>query len=165
MSAYYRCNLYARLIDSKMGLKSFIPKPTDWGQFLFGPSFIDDPVFDIRRAIPAHITSSTTSTVSFNKNIWTSGRKTLPLCLESTIALNEVVEAESRSPANIAATRITGSKLFQDRYLTIIEEDIAIGQNCGGALRISVDRIGWIGEMIDDLRSIGFVRWHRQLKH
>ncbi len=72
----------------------------------------------------------------------------MPLGLVRAIALHSVVEAKPRTPAHIAL-RLAGPKLLNDRDLTIAYKPVAVGQKTAGALRVGVNGVIWIGEIID----------------
>ena len=88
----------------------------------------------------------------------------MPLRLVPAIALHEVVEAESCSPKDTVAVGTTGSVLFEDRYLTIVYEEVAVGQQASGTLCSRVNGIGRIGEIVSYHRRGRFIWWNRQLK-
>ncbi len=72
----------------------------------------------------------------------------MPLSLIRAIALHQVVEAKSRSPVD-NALGAAEPKLFNNRDLAIAYQEVAVGQRTAGTLRIGVNSIIWIGEIID----------------
>lgn len=68
----------------------------------------------------------------------------MPIGFEPAIALDKIVEAEPRGPGDSAAVRAATGEFFQDGDLPVLQEEIAIGQKTGGALRAGVDGIVWI---------------------
>ena len=73
----------------------------------------------------------------------------MPNGFETAIALDEVVEAEDGGPEDSAAIGATTAEFFHDGDLPVIQEEVAIGQEAGGALRAGVDVVVWIGEVIE----------------
>ena len=88
----------------------------------------------------------------------------MPIGLVPAIALHEIVEAKSRSPASHTAVRAAEPKFFDYRDLSIVQKEITIVQKTGGTLRASVKRIIWIGEIVEQHRRIRLVRWKTELK-
>ena len=73
----------------------------------------------------------------------------MPNGFETAIALHEIVEAEPGGPADSAAVGAATAEFFHDGDLPVVQEEIAIGQEAGGALGAGVDVVVWIGEVIE----------------
>ena len=114
-------------INCKFGLETLVPNTADLRELIVGPSFVDGPLLNIRCAVPAHITCKTTLAILFDNKAGTGSGKTLPLDFNSPIALHEIIQAKSPSPANSAASTVARAKLLHDGDFTIVHKDIAIG--------------------------------------
>lgn len=127
LSIDYSRHLHARLVDCKLGLKPFILNLVDLRQSVFDPASIDNPCLHVCCTIPAHISYMTAVALLFNCKVGSSGGKTLPTSLVSAIALYQIVQAKSCSPTDITATWAAGPKLLNDRDLSVLQQEIAIG--------------------------------------
>ena len=88
----------------------------------------------------------------------------MPFGLETAIALDEIVQAEPSGPASGAAVWAAAAEFLQDGDLSVLQDEVAVRQKTVGALRASVYKVVWIGEIFECYWRIRFVRWKRQLK-
>ena len=154
-------DLYARLTDQKLRLEPFIPHHTNSLQSTFSPTFKNHPPLHVRRAVPARVSRPTPVSVLSNRKVGPRGGEPVPLGLEAAIALDEIVEAEPSGPASGATVWAAAAEFLQDGDLSVLQDEIAIGQKTVGALRARVYKVVWIGEVFEYYWRIRFVWWKR----
>ena len=154
-------DLYAPLIDQKLRLEPFIPHHTNSLQSAFRRPFKHHPPLHVRRAVPTHVSYPTPATVFSDGKIGFRSGEPVPFGFEAAIALHEIVQAEPRGPASGATVWAAAAELFQDGDLSVLQDEIAIGQKTVGALRARVYEIVWIGEIFECYGGNRFVWWKR----
>ena len=118
----------------------------------------------MRRSIAADIASTTSTTARINHEVGRSCWVAVPFLLEATIALYEVVRAESRSPTHVATRGVVGPVFAHVGDLAVVHEVIAVGEKGCGTLGVRVDDVCGVGEVEGGGWGGGIVWRQRELQ-